>query len=62
MSKKEFIEAINQPGPVFANVKLTEGDCWYVQVVKSHLLLTIASHPADTRYSVKVRDDALYID
>jgi hypothetical protein len=39
MSKKEFIEAINQPGPVFANVKLTEGDCWYVQVVKSHLLL-----------------------
>ncbi len=62
MNKKEFVEAINRPGPVFCNVKLTPSDCWYVQVVKSHLLLTIEGHSEDTQYEATVRDSGLYVD
>ena len=43
MKKKELIKLINKAKPVFANVRLTENDCWYVQVVKSNLLLTLDS-------------------
>lgn len=62
MKKREFIRAVREAKTVYANVKLTESDCWYIQVVKQNLLYNIEEHSNETVYDARVDGDSLYID
>jgi len=62
MNRQELIKAIRKAPVVYANVRLTEHDCWYVQVVKCNLLETLP-HSEQVTFNAVVREDGtLYLD